>query len=240
MTVYRYRKGDIELRLGDYRDVLADVEPDAVITDPPYGARTHRGNERMGRFERSDLSYAAWTAGDIALLVERYAAVDGWLFCMTSDDLTGVYRDVYSEAGRYDFAPVPILQHRPRLQGDGPGSCAVYGMPARPRARAFMSWGSLPGWYLAGTDRDGHIGGKPLSLMRRIVRDYSRPGDIVCDPCSGGATTLIAAAMEGRRAIGAELDPATFELACKRIERTPITPPLFIDDAPKAVQGDLL
>lgn len=29
-----------ELRLGDYREVLADVTCDALITDPPYSART--------------------------------------------------------------------------------------------------------------------------------------------------------------------------------------------------------
>lgn len=40
-----YRKGPIELRLGDYREVLADVEADAVITDPPYSERTHKGHD---------------------------------------------------------------------------------------------------------------------------------------------------------------------------------------------------
>jgi len=40
------------------------------------------------------------------------------------------------------------------------------------------------------------IGGKPMWLMRALVRDYSRPGNLVCDPCAGGATTLIAAAIE--------------------------------------------
>jgi len=74
------------------------------------------------------------------------------------------------------------------------------------------------------------MGGKPEWLMRAIVRDYTRPGDLVCDPCAGGATTLIAAALEGRRAIGAECDPKTYELACKRIERTALTVPMQFDD----------
>lgn len=30
-----------DLRLGRYQDVLADVECDAVIADPPYSERTH-------------------------------------------------------------------------------------------------------------------------------------------------------------------------------------------------------
>ena len=55
--------------------------------------------------------------------------------------------------------------------------------------------------------------------MQAIVRDYSRPGDLICDPCAGGATTLIAAATEGRRAVGAEMDPKTYALAQARIAK---------------------
>ena len=40
----RYGTTMIDLRLGDYREVMQDVEPDAVIVDPPYGARTHAGH----------------------------------------------------------------------------------------------------------------------------------------------------------------------------------------------------
>jgi site-specific DNA-methyltransferase (adenine-specific) len=61
------------------------------------------------------------------------------------------------------------------------------------------------------------VGGKPLWLMRELVKDYSRPGELVADCCAGGATTLIAASLEGRRAIGAELDPDTFAKAQTRI-----------------------
>ncbi len=67
---------------------------------------------------------------------------------------------------------------------------------------------------------------KPLGLMRAIVRDYSRFGDLVVDPYAGGGTTLLAAAMEGRRAIGAEVDPMTFEKAVARLRRG-IQPGLF-------------
>jgi site-specific DNA-methyltransferase (adenine-specific) len=74
-------------------------------------------------------------------------------------------------------------------------------------------------------------GGKPLWLMRAIVRDYTRPGDLVCDPCAGGATTLLAAAMEGRRAVGAEMDPVTFEKASKRLAQG-YTPDLFTAASP--------
>ena len=46
--------------------------------------------------------------------------------------------------------------------------------------------------------------------MRALARDYSRPGDLICDPCTGKGTTLLAAAVEGRRAIGAEVNRDTY------------------------------
>lgn len=220
-----YRKGGIELRLGDYRDVLADVEPDAVITDPPYSQRTHAG-ALSATGERGVSGYGAWCAADVTAFVAWASSARGWIVAHTDPDLGPLFLDAFESVGRYRFPLVPVLQHMPRLTGDGHPTHGHYLAVCRPKRREFLSWGSLPGWYESG--RDGSIvrGGKPLALMREIVRDHSRPGDLICDPCAGGATTLIAAALEGRRAIGAELDPATFEKACARIERTALTPPL--------------
>jgi len=61
------------------------------------------------------------------------------------------------------------------------------------------------------------MGQKPMWLMRAIVRDYSRHGDLVCDPYAGSGTTLLAAVMEGRRAIGAEMDEGRFDMAVRRL-----------------------
>ena len=225
---------DIDLRLGDWRSALAHVgEVDALVTDPPYCARTHaKHNARADRgssydgADRQRLSYAHWTPEDVAEFVTHWAPrCRGWMCAMTSADLALVYRDAYEAAGLCSFAPVGVYQHRPRLSGDGPGSCLVYLMVARPRTAKFARWGSLPGLYQSACDHTGIVaGGKPIELMRAIVRDYSRPGDLVCDPCAGGGSTLIAAATEGRRALGAELNAATYGLAQARIGRgyTPV------------------
>jgi adenine-specific DNA-methyltransferase len=47
---------------------------------------------------------------------------------------------------------------------------------------------------------------KPLGMMEHIVRVSSRPGDLVLDPFAGSGTTLAAAKMNGRRAVGSELE----------------------------------
>ena len=104
-----------------------------------------------------------------------------------------------------------------RLAGDGPSSEAVHMVVARPKGEPFPRWGTLPGYYLVAPGdprrRSPRIGGKPLGLMERIVGDYSRKGDLVCDPCAGAGTTLLAAARTGRRSIGSEIDPEVHAVA---------------------------
>lgn len=221
-----------DLRQGRWQDALADVTCDALICDPPYGARTHAG--QVDDDLRRGLSYAHWTPDDVREFVASWSPrTRGWMVCMTGDDLIPVWREAYRAAGRLDFAPVPILQHRLRLSGDGPASCAVYLMVARPRTREAASCGSLPGWYGPHVARkDGHIGGKPLVMMREVLRDYAAPGSVVCDPCAGYATTLIAALERGCTAIGAECDPQTHasgavELA--RFSRQPMLLPVQVE-----------
>lgn len=241
----------IDFRLGKWQDALADVQTvDAVICDPPYGARTHRGHDAAtkqilsatGQKTRTELSYTAWTPDDVREFVAWWSPrCTGWMCAMTSDDLIPVWREAYAAAGRLDFAPVGVLTYHPRLLGDGPGSGLVYLMVSRPRSKRFQGGWSCPPWYgpyyPANADAGQHIGGKTLDLMRKIVGDYSRPGDIVCDPTAGGATTLLAARDLGRRSIGAECDPTTFAKARERIAAAERQPMLFSQEAAK--QDDL-
>ena len=110
------------------------------------------------------------------------------------------------------------------MSGDGPSSWAIYANVARPKR--LCKWGTLPGAYTGNQGEREHIGGKPLWLMRALVRDYTKAGDLVCDPVAGGGTTLLAAAIEGRRAIGAEVDVGAHAKAMARLSNG-YTPDLF-------------
>lgn len=231
----------MELREGRWQDVLSDIEScDACITDPPYGERTHKGQHTSGVFDNSqrrDLSYAFWTEQDVTDFCDRWSAA-GWIAALSDSNLFPTWNHRLG-VGRTVFPPIPCVLKgmTVRLAGDGPSSWAIYLNASR--TRQLSKWGTLPGAYVGAPARGGHIGGKPLWLMQQIVSDYSRPGDLIVDPCAGGGTTLLAAAIEGRRAIGAEMDPNTFELAVKRLSKG-YTPRLIPDALPKPKQGELI
>lgn len=255
----------MDLRLGDYREVLADVVCNAVILDAPYSGRVHNGHNvgmlasdkaslsaykaaNGGRgcgsgSKRAQLLYDSWDQQDVAQCVDFWhPRCNGWFVSVTDHALAAVWESELQRVGRYVFPPLPFLEmgKQPRMQGDGPASWTCWIVVARPKKAAFMSWGSLPGGYVRyGSHTPDRIpGGKPLDLMRALVRDYSRPGDLVCDPCAGGGTTLLAAAQTGRRAIGAELSAETHAKALKRLSSTPVTTDLL--DTLQAQQMGLL
>lgn len=235
---------DIDLRLGRWQDALSDVEAvDCLITDTPYSGRTHKGhNASAGAGDHghggsgTPISYSSWTREHVEELVAGlHERVRGWWVTITDHELGPAWARAFEKiAGLYVFAPLPIVipGSRVRLSGDGPSCWTYWAVVARPKSLPYSRWGTLPGAYVAPTGlprREKEVvvpGGKPLWLMQALVRDYSRPGDVILDPCAGGGTTLLAAAQMGRRAIGAEMDPETFDLASRRISQgyTPVLP----------------
>lgn len=222
----------IDLRLGRYQDVMADVEADHVISDPPYGARTHAGiktarNDGSEGVAVEGFGYDHWTPDDVHEFVRFWGPRNkGWFCCMTSHDLIPAYEAAYKEAGLYHFAPVEcvMMGANVRMVGDGPANWAVHLMVARPKR--LHKWGALPGAYVGPPNRDGYPGGKPEWLMGAIIRDYSQPGELIADPCTGFGTTLKQALENGRRAVGSEVSTAAHERAQARLAQG-VTPDLF-------------
>ena len=56
------------------------------------------------------------------------------------------------------------------------------------------------------TEATKHPTQKPLGLLRLLVRAYCPPGGLVLDPTLGSGTAAVAAKMEGRQFVGAELE----------------------------------
>lgn len=225
-----------EARLGPWQEVLADVgEVSSLVADPPYSARTDEGYMSHGSHHvamSTDIGYAPITLADAHALAASWAPrVQRWAIIFGDHVSREWHAQAWEAQGWYVFAPVVWVKRgaAPRFRGDGPGSHVDHMMVAR--RRGLDPDGARPGWYLVNTPRAGHgytgvTGSKDPDGMRAIIRDYSKAGDLVVDPFCGSGTTALAAAMEGRRAITSELDPATFDLAVRRLKRG-YTPDIF-------------
>ena len=227
----------VALRLGRWEHVLSRVTCDALITDPPYSEATQSGHNASarvgdereymrvdrrtgavysaGKNRRKQINYSPFTPADVRSFVEHWSPrTRGWFVVFSDDVLAPIWKAELKRQGRYAFSPLSYLVPGGRFRrvGDGPSQWSVFITVARPRTPEFFKWGSLPGGYVhpAGVPRRASmIGGKAPWIMEQLISDYTRPGNVVCDPCAGMATTLISARNQGRHAIGAESSPET-------------------------------
>jgi hypothetical protein len=74
---------------------------------------------------------------------------------------------------------------------------------------------------VTGGDRDDlkHKGRKPIELLSHLLNLFTKSEEVVIDPFLGTGTTLIACEKEGRRCIGAEVNPEFCESIIRRWER---------------------
>lgn len=77
--------------------------------------------------------------------------------------------------------------------------------------------------FIAGKDEKGkriHPTQKPLQLFQAILRDFTKPGDIVCDPFSGSGTTAVAAYKLGLEFICVEKEADYWKKSYQRLKET--------------------
>jgi len=218
---------------------LPDASVDAVITDPPYSSgglhmttRTQQstvakyqvtGTKRQYRnFSGDNRDQRSWTMWVTLWLSEclRIAKPGAPIVLFTDWRQLPSTTDAFQAAGATWRGVFPWL--KPAGRPGGPGrfrnaaEYAVWGsngdMPPREDV------GYLPGYHLESirpTDKH-HVTGKPTNLMRAIVQ-CCPPGGVVLDPFAGSGTTGVAAVLEGRRFIGAELDQVNADIARRRM-----------------------
>ncbi len=74
-----------------------------------------------------------------------------------------------------------------------------------------------------GNNDNEHPTQKPVDLFRYLIRTYTRPGELVFDPCCGSGTTAVAAREEGRRFIVGDSSLEYVGVTRKRLD-APYTP----------------
>lgn len=218
------RLGCVRVYFGDWRDVAERWPRSAVaIFDPPYGIRYASGMQGRGWAGRTDKGDARELASEII-----------------GDENTRERDDVLARGwpaaaafgpARLDRVP-PWGDPRAVLiwdKGEGVGMGDL-SFPWRPNYETIAIYGDgwtgkrttsvLQGRVLAfgsGSVCNGrhHPHEKPLSVMAELV-SKAPPGDVV-DPHAGSGSTLIAAALLGRDAWGAEIDPRYREVLLDRL-----------------------
>lgn len=221
---------------------LPDASVDSVITDPPYssggmvrGDRTNgdldakyvrstsQGNwEHFTGDNRDQRGYGYWCAlwlGECLRIVKPGGAVllftDWRQLPSTTDAL---------QAGGFVWRGI-VPWHKPTARpalGKFTASCeyVVWGSNGPMR----QDTGCLPGFYTANPPRQrDHMTQKPVDVMRSLVRIAPEDGTVL-DPFAGSGTTGVAAVIEGRRFIGAELTEHYASVAAERLRTAAMRP----------------
>jgi len=233
--------------------VIAAGGCDLLVTDTPYSARTHAGHNDVtvgmnaGQLDgatRRELGYSSWGEAEVDAFVDAWVPVTrGWFVTITDHVLGPAWERAFVRHDRVTFPPLPYYApgSRVRARGDGPSCWTTWIVVSRPRRKPYDRWGTLTGGYPLPpgySERMEVVGGKPLWLMERLLADYSKPGDMVVDPCAGAGTTLVAAQRLDRRAIGGDLLLENAQKAARRISK-PVQQLLRIEPTPRGEQQPL-
>jgi hypothetical protein len=188
------RAEDVEIRRGDFRAVLADVEPGSValvLTDPPYPAEYLPLWGHLGMWAAVALaeggSLVAYCGQSI--LPEALARLGGslrywWTLCL-------LHRQTQMIPGKYVSATWKPV---------------VWFVRER-RATQTMLIDSVQGGTARKTIPTGETGdwAQGVEELGPIISALTAPGDLIVDPFAGSGTVGLAALRYGRRFIGAEV-----------------------------------
>ncbi len=222
-----YTREGIVLYCGDCRDFLPlilEESVDLLLTDPPYG-----NNYVTNRLSSSSTRRNTFTGNVWSVVEEVVPQLD-----IVLQPNSHIY--MFSDPRRIGNT-IELLQPLFRVKnilcwdkgnsgtaGDlvcGYGQnweAIVYANKGRrplnrPRPRAIIRfpWSS---------NRDPvHPTVKPVEVLKKLILSSTQPGDLVLDPFAGSATTLAAALLTGRQAIGIELDKGFVEVAISRLQQ---------------------
>lgn len=213
MTPY-YEKDGITLYLGDCREILPSLTADVVLTDPPYNCGVN-----YGELTDDNLPWPEWCAWfDSIISLSKACAPDVFSF------LSQTAAKNYERLGQHERDWCLVWEK--------PLSMAICAMPFMPHWEPIFYWGKAKRTKEAGArwgsdvvkasvevgvDRWKHPTPKPLLAMLQLVEKFDGS---LCDPFAGSGTTLAAAKMLARKAVGIEISEPFCEVIANRLECT--------------------
>jgi len=191
---------EIDLRLGDFREVLKDVKNvDAIITDPPYGKNYLQLWDDIGKFAKEKLKeygYLVAYSGKMFLpqvldILSKHLNYF-WTFCLLLPGGTSIIDGINVMDA---WKPVLIFQ-----KGKSKLLKTVRDVVENETR-----------------EKDLHEWQQGLPGMKKFVEIFTEPGDIVCDPMFGSGTVALACKELKRKFVGAEINKEAFNLAKVRL-----------------------
>jgi len=224
LIIREERIGNQRLILGDCLQVVSDLEPVAcVLTDPPYGISYQSGYA----------TDALWAGGRTIANDKDTTARDAFLAIWSATQATPCL--IFGSRSR----PVPSGCRMVLTWDKGPAlGMGALDLPWKPSSEEIYVIGKgfvgsrdesnvlycPPVQSMAKNGRK-HPNEKPVRLLERLLRKC--PNGTALDPFMGSGSTLVACQMAGRAGIGIEIDPAYFEIACRRVEEIARQPDMF-------------
>lgn len=245
MTAPYWEDDHVQLYLGDMREVLPalGVTADLILVDPPY-AETSLAWDRWPDGWPSlaaTITSSMWCFGSMRMFLGRRDEFADWRL---SQDViwqknagSGFHADRFRRV--HEFAlhwyrgdwravhhDVPRVKHLGRNEGDVRGG-----------ANRVPHYGGLRRntWSDDGTrmmtsilqaknmrTRAIHPTEKPVGVLTPLIEYACPPDGLILDPFAGSGSTLEAARLTGRRAIGIERHEPYAEDAAKRLAQAPL------------------
>jgi site-specific DNA-methyltransferase (adenine-specific) len=184
---------------------------DLMLTDPPYELCATGGGIGAKR------KYLADIAGKIdeGFDMEMLAAFPNWVVFCGKQQLqrllaaTGERRWTLVTWNKTNPTPLVNANYLPDTE---------YIVHAYQSGRLFGEYRDRSRFIVHPVEQNGfdHPTVKPLAVVSKMVRLGSQPGETILDPFCGTGTTLLAAKLCGRRAIGIEREEKHCETAANR------------------------
>lgn len=209
-----YDKDGITLYCGDWRDVVSDLDRfDLMLTDPPYGILNLQGTGSTPCIRKSRRQQGSGTLKNRIL---NRSNVE-WDIAPTAKELLTLFEKTSKRiiwGGNY----FPLPPTRAVLVWD---KC----QPWTNFSQVEIAWTNLerPAAIFkhdkSDIDDKMHPTQKPLPLMQWCIGLAGEDSHTILDPFAGSGTTLVAAKLLGRRAIGIEIEERYCEIAVNRLRQ---------------------
>jgi site-specific DNA-methyltransferase (adenine-specific) len=243
MTTPYYEDDAVTLYNCDFREIalVEPVKADAIITDPPYGETSLEWDRWPRGWVRdvSHVSNALWCFGSFRMFMDNLGdfSRETWKFSHEivwekhngSGFATDKFRRVHELATFWYQGAWGDLRHEvPRVPSGVPNKGGNRGRghgqhTGTIQNRAWEDDGLrlMPSVIKVSSMQQNsvHPTQKPVGIVLPLI-EYSVPvGGVVFDPFAGSGTTLLAAKLSGRRAIGCEIDEKYAEAAARRLSQ---------------------